>query len=106
MKIKKNIQKCVRMRQSTYDYILSFEGDGFNEKFQNACNYFSSKQEELDKLVEWQNRRLEELDKSISDRLMMSRNIDSISMYLDYCADIVSRDMPNLLPDQVLQHKK
>lgn len=32
----KSIQKTIRLTETVYDYINSMEGDGFNQKFENA----------------------------------------------------------------------
>lgn len=32
----KNIQKTIRLTETVYDYINSMEGDGFNQKLENA----------------------------------------------------------------------
>lgn len=57
----KNISKSVRLSRKIYDYIESFEGEGFNQKFENIV-LFAMEQEEQ------KMKRVEELDKLISVR--------------------------------------
>ena len=57
----KNISKSVRLSKEVYEYIDSFEGEGFNQKFENII-LFSMKHEEQKR------KRLEELDKLVSIR--------------------------------------
>ena len=57
----KNISKSIRLSDKVYNYILSFEGDGFNQKFENLV-IFALEQEEQKR------KRLADLDKLISVR--------------------------------------
>ena len=57
----KNISKSVRLSQKVFDYIDAYEGDGFNQKFENII-LFSMDQEEVKR------KRLEELDNLIDLR--------------------------------------
>ena len=57
----KNISKSVRLSQKVFDYINAFEGDGFNQKFENIILF--AMEQEQDK-----RKRVEELDSLISLR--------------------------------------
>ena len=57
----KNISKSVRLSKKIYDYIDSFEGEGFNQKFENII-LFAMEQEEQKR------KRVQELDNLISVR--------------------------------------
>lgn len=57
----KNISKSIRLSQKVFDYIDSYEGDGFNQKFENII-LFAMEQEEV------KCKRLEELDNLIDVR--------------------------------------
>ena len=57
----KNISKSVRLSDKVYNYILSFEGDGFNQKFENLV-IFAMEQEDKKR------KQLADLDKLISTR--------------------------------------
>ena len=58
----KNIAKSIRISQKVYDYINSFEGVGFNQKFENII-LFAMEQEKVKK------KRIEELDNLILLRM-------------------------------------
>ena len=57
----KNISKSVRLSQKVFDYINAFEGDGFNQKFENII-LFAMEQENVKR------KRLKELDNLIDVR--------------------------------------
>lgn len=57
----KNISKSVRLSQKVFDYINGYEGDGFNQKFENII-LFAMDQEDVKR------KRLEELDNLIDVR--------------------------------------
>lgn len=57
----KNISKSVRLSDKVYNYILLFEGDGFNQKFENLV-FFALEEEEQKR------KRLADLDELISVR--------------------------------------
>lgn len=57
----KNISKSVRLSQKVFDYINDYEGDGFNQKFENII-LFVMEQEDVKR------KRLEELDNLIDVR--------------------------------------
>ena len=57
----KNISKSVRLSQKVFDYIDAYEGDGFNQKFENIILF--AMEQEQDK-----RKRVEELDSLISLR--------------------------------------
>ena len=57
----KNISKSIRLSKKVYDYIDSFEGEGFNQKFENII-LFAMEQEEQKR------KRVQELDNLISVR--------------------------------------
>ena len=58
----KNISKSVRLSQKVFDYINSFDGTGFNQKFENII-LFAMEQEEV------KQKRLDELDNLILLRM-------------------------------------
>lgn len=57
IKEKKSISRSVRMTQTVYDIVDSFEGNGFNEKFQNLVLYcFKEKDKVRDNIQKAQER--------------------------------------------------
>ena len=66
----KNISKSVRLSKKVFDYIDSFDGDGFNQKFENIILF--SMEHEKAKM-----KHLEELDHLISLRIEELNTINS-----------------------------
>ena len=69
----KNISKSIRISQKTFDYINSFDGDGFNQKFENII-IFSMEQEkdlkkrvnDLEKIIDIKTEELSHLNHNLS----------------------------------------
>ena len=57
----KNISKSVRLSKKVFDYIESFEGEGFNQKFENIVLFTMEEEEQ-------KRKRIADLDKLISVR--------------------------------------
>lgn len=57
----KNISKSVRLSNEIYNYVEAFEGEGFNQKFENLVLFVMEEEEQ-------KRKRLTELDKLISTR--------------------------------------
>ena len=57
----KNISKSIRISEKVYNYILSFDGDGFNQKFENIILFAMENENDLLK-------RISELEYIISQR--------------------------------------
>lgn len=57
----KNISKSVRLSEKVYNYINDYEGQGFNQKFENIILFAMEEEERLMK-------RLSDIDKLISIR--------------------------------------
>ena len=53
--------KSVRMTDKVYEYIQSFEGDGFNQKFENLVLYFMEQEEQ-------KRERIAELDRELIEK--------------------------------------
>lgn len=96
---KKNNLKSVRLSDEVMDYVVNFEGDGFNQKFENLVLFCMSQEDIL-------RQRISYLDKMIEERL----NLLKLSSSLNYLqADIqrfqeqvtaLSSDLDKLLNDQ------
>ena len=69
----KNINKSVRLSNEVYEYVNEFQGNGFNEKFENIV-IFSMKTE-----IE-RKKRLDEIEKLIKSR---SEELSKINADLD-----------------------
>lgn len=85
----KNINKSVRLSNEVYEYVNEFQGNGFNEKFENIV-IFSMKTE-----IE-RKKRLDEIEKLIKAR---SEELSKINADLDTArrATNVYRNVMNAL---------
>lgn len=57
----KNVSKSIRISEKVYNYILSYDGDGFNQKFENIILFAMENEKDLLK-------RISELEYIISQR--------------------------------------
>ena len=94
----KNIQKCVRLTQKTFDYVNSFDGNGFNQKFENACNYFENSQNRIDIQIKASEKELERIRHDIYKMSKLLSNVSYVTDYMKLVESIVSQDMPKLIP--------
>ena len=87
----KNISKSVRLSDKVYNYILSFEGDGFNQKFENLV-IFALEQEDkkrkqladLDKLISTRSEELTRLNSNLSKARSETRRFLTSIRELDW----------------------
>jgi hypothetical protein len=75
--------KSVRMTDTVYHYIQDFQGEGFNQKFENLVLYFKESEERkqqellcLDKQIEEQQKTLRDLEEKVDNYRNFFRNID------------------------------
>lgn len=92
----KNIQKCVRMTQSTFDYINTFDGNGFNQKFENACNWFEQNQTRIEIQIKASEKELERIRHDIYKTSKLLSNVSHVTDYMKLVENIISEDMPKL----------
>ena len=86
----KNISKSIRLSKKVYDYIDSFEGEGFNQKFENII-LFAMEQEdqkrkrvkELDNLISVRSEELTKLNSNLSAARSETRRFLSAIRGLD-----------------------
>ena len=69
----KNVNKSVRLSNEVYEYVNEFQGNGFNEKFENIVVFCMKTEIERKK-------RLDELEKMIKSR---SEQLENINRDLD-----------------------
>lgn len=100
---KKNNLKSVRLSDQVMDYVINFEGDGFNQKFENLV-LFCMEQEESKK------QRITLLDQQIAKQYKKLYALQQISSEIGD----VRRALTNLewkandlsdLMDKLLEHK-
>ena len=85
----KNINKSVRLSNEVYEYVNEFQGNGFNEKFENIVVFCMKTEVERKK-------RLDEIEKLIKSR---SEELDKINADLEHArrATNVYRNVLNSL---------
>lgn len=69
----KNINKSVRLSNEVYEYVNEFQGNGFNEKFENIVVFCMKTEVERKK-------RLDDIEKMIKSR---SEQLENINRDLD-----------------------
>lgn len=73
---KKTIQKSVRMKQSIYDFIEQFQGNGFNEKLENMTLYFLTTKDNMDQQIKERGKILKELNEEIEIKKRSAMEIE------------------------------
>ena len=100
---KKNNLKFVRLSDQVMDYVINFEGDGFNQKFENLV-LFCMEQEETKK------QRITLLDQQIAKQYKKLYALQQISSEIgDVRRDLINlelrgNDLFNLM-DKLLEDK-
>ena len=100
---KKNNLKSVRLSDQVMDYVINFEGDGFNQKFENLV-LFCMEQEEFKK------QRITLLDQQIAKQYKKLYALQQISSEIgDVRRDLINlelrgNDLFNLM-DKLLEDK-
>lgn len=97
--IMKSNNKSVRLDDYTYNYVLNYRGDGFNEKFENIV-YDASKAEaerklnisRLDSLIELKRSHIDDLDKKILMLKRVSGIVDNVISSIELIDNIVNGD--------------
>ena len=100
---KKNNLKSVRLSDQVMDYVINFEGDGFNQKFENLV-LFCMEQEEtrkqkiafLDRQIAKQYKKLDVLQQISSKIAGVRRTLTN----LEWQANALSELMDELLKDK------
>ena len=100
---KKNNLKSVRLSDQVMDYVINFEGDGFNQKFENLV-LFCMEQEEFKK------QRITLLDQQIAKQYKKLYALQQLSSEIgDVRRDLINlelrgNDLFNLM-DKLLEDK-
>lgn len=68
-KEKKSISRSVRMTPTVYDIVDSFEGNGFNEKFQNLVLYCFKEKEKVRKDIKFMQDRAKRNEREYQKRI-------------------------------------
>ncbi len=90
---KKSIAKSIRITPSVYDAILSFKGEGFNDKLCNLVNYSIHYKDKLNKEIETKKQKLSALETESSRKLKELNNLNIILPML-----FISLKLPSVAP--------
>lgn len=81
----KNNNKSIRLTDEVYNYIINFEGDGFNNKFENIILYAmeseadrKKKIEELDEVIEFKKQQISGLVKKVNELRCINNSIEKV----------------------------
>lgn len=78
MKEKKSIQKSIRMTSKVSDYVNSFPGAGFNEKFENLVLFYMEQENKIKRDIEEAQRQAMYLDKQIQKKYEILYSLEQI----------------------------
>ena len=57
---KKSNLKSVRLSDQVMDYVINFEGDGFNQKFENLVLFCMKQEKDKKQTIAWLDQQIEE----------------------------------------------
>lgn len=77
LKEKKSNAKSVRMSDKVLKYVEGFEGNGFNEKFENMVLYFMENETKLKERIGSSEKRLKSLEYDISKKSGLLKDLTS-----------------------------
>lgn len=84
MKEKKTIQKSIRMTQRVNDYVNTFSGDGFNEKFENLVLFCMEHEQDIKSNINTTTQRLQALNKQIQNKHEILSKLQRIETQVNY----------------------
>jgi hypothetical protein len=76
---KKSIAKSIRMTSVVHDFVERWEGNGFNEKFENLVIFIMREEEEMQKRLKEQQKTYEANEKSIEAQRKIIGSLEAIS---------------------------
>jgi len=80
---KKSYQRSIRMTPDVHSIIENFEGESFNQKFENLVIYFSKVEEHLKINIIEKEKTIKRLDEKISEKNSLLAKLDRIENYVD-----------------------
>lgn len=80
---KKSHQRSIRMTPYVHSIIDNFEGESFNQKFENLVIYFSKVEEQLKINIVEKEKTIKKLDEKISEKTSLLTKLDKIENYVD-----------------------
>ncbi|MBD5144998.1 MAG: hypothetical protein HDT21_03665 [Ruminococcus sp.] len=85
----KSVQKSIRISEDVAKYIEKQDGNGFNEKLCNMVLYCMEHEADINKKVASAEKRLEFVDKQISEKHKLLEQLESISRFVSSCLRVI-----------------
>ena len=79
--MKKTYIRSIRMTEETREFIETFTGTGFNEKFENAVHYFKKHKKEQDLLILNLESKKAQLQEEVNELYIVKRKLYEINQY-------------------------
>ena len=95
MAAKKNNSKSVRLSDEVLSYIENYEGDGFNQKFENIILYSMKTESDREQRIQWLNDQIAE-KRSILDQI---RKYEQILTSVGFRLRQLDTDVSHLFDD-------
>lgn len=100
---KKNNFKSVRMSDRVMDYVINFEGDGFNQKFENLVLFCMEQEETRKQKIAFLNQQIAKQYKELDALRQLISKISAVSealLDLEWRTNDLSALMDELLEDK------
>ena len=100
---KKNNLKSVRLSDQVMDYVINFEGDGFNQKFENLVLFCMEQEETRKQKIAFLNQQIVKQYKKLDVLRQLTSEIGDVRRaltHLERQANDLSELMDELLEDK------
>ena len=85
----KSVQKSIRISEDVAKYIDKQYGNGFNEKLCNMVLYCMEHETDIKKKVTSAEKRLETVEKQISEKRKLLEQLEAISRFVSSCFRVI-----------------
>lgn len=100
---KKNNLKSVRLSDQVMDYVINFEGDGFNQKFENLVLFCMEQEETKKQKIAFLDQQIVKQYKKLNALRQLTSKISDVSealLDLEWRTNDLSAFMDELLEDK------
>lgn len=100
---KKNNLKSVRLSDQVMDYVINFEGDGFNQKFENLVLFCMEQEETMKQKIAFLDQQIVKQYKKLDALRQLTSEIGDVRRaltHLERQANNLSELMDELLEDK------
>ena len=100
---KKNNLKSVRLSDQVMDYVINFEGDGFNQKFENLVLFCMEQEETRKQKIAFLDQQIVKQYKKLDALRQLTSKISDVSealLDLEWRTNDLSELMDELLEDK------